>query len=279
MKAWICRIACISPFLLGASGTWAQGNTAPSDSGVTMQSKDSQERLDAMSRTPTWGHPDLYGEFAGMQRYGAGNYKAAMKYFLIGARFADKLSQLSIGLMYLNGEGVQKDPVAAFAWVALAAERKYPKFLDTRDAIWAGLDVAQREQAKAMVERLYPEYGDATAKPRLANRMRWARTQLTGSLLGGQIGPIASVTPAQFFNGSNLPGSSGGARMPDCGADTMAGLPITGCGVLANVKWYWNPKSYFEERDAEMTGTVTVGQLQQLTAKGDNTAPAPQKQK
>lgn len=263
MKPGIRQAFCLGVGLLAAGTAWAQQDASPA--GVSMKDTDSQRLLNAMERTPTLGHPDLYGEFTGMQRYAAGNYKAAMKYFLIGARYADKLSQLSIGLMYLNGQGVKKDPVAAFAWIALAAERKYPKFLATRDAVWAGLDAAQREQARALVEKLYPEYGDATAKPRLATQLRLARSRLTGSMLGAQIGPMASLTPAEF---------KGEGAMPECGADTIAGLPITGCGVLDNVKWYWSPRDYFRERDAEMSGTVTVGQLRQ--APDTNTA-APRK--
>lgn len=258
MELWTRRITCLAIGVLAAGTALAQESVPPPPEAVTMGSKTSRDLLGAMSRTPTVGHPDLYGEYVGMQRYAAGDYTAAMRYFLIGARFADKLSQMSIGLMYLNGEGVEKDPVAAFAWIALAAERKYPKFLATRDAIWAGLDTTQREQAKAMVEELYPQYGDATAKPRLATRMRWARAQSSGSYLGAQIGPIASLTPAELFRNSTLPA---------CGASTMGGLPITGCGILADVKWYWDPKEYFEERDAEMTGTVTVGKLQRMQGK------------
>ena len=91
--------------------------------------------LAAMDHTSTYGHPDQFNEFAGMHRYVAGDYAGAMKYFKEAARYADKLSQLSIGLMYLNGQGVARDPVAAFAWTAIAAERKYPQFLATRDAI------------------------------------------------------------------------------------------------------------------------------------------------
>ncbi|MBD8871218.1 sel1 repeat family protein [Rhodanobacter sp. DHB23] len=251
MKPWICRIASLGIGLLAATAANArQQHAAPPED---MQDKPSRDLLDAMGNTPTYGHPDLEGEFAGMQHYAAGDYQAAMKYFLVGARFADKLSQMSIGLMYLNGEGVKKDPVAAFAWIALAAERKYPKFLATRDAVWAGLDAAQREQAKALVEQLYPEYGDASAKPRMIKHMRWDMTHLTGSYLGAQIGPIASITPAELFHDG---------PMPACGANTIAGLPMTGCGNLADAKWYWDPAEYFKERDAEMTGTVTVGKLQ-----------------
>ena len=68
--------------------------------------------LTAMNNASTWGHPDLFGEFAGMRLYSEGHYKAAMKYFKYGARYADKLSQLSIGLMYENGRGVGADPTS-----------------------------------------------------------------------------------------------------------------------------------------------------------------------
>jgi len=205
-----------------------------------------QDVLDAMSNSSTWGHPDEYGEFNGVQRYAKGNYKAAMKYFLIGARYADKLSQLSIGLMYLNGEGVQKDPVTAFAWVAIAAERKYPQFIATRDRIWAQLDAQQREQAKAVIEKLYPEYGDAAAKRRMALVLRRNRSQQTGSYLGFGGDSVVSVAP-------------GG--MPACGAKTIDGAPMTGCGNLY-VGWRWDPKTYFEVRDGAWTGTVRVGKLE-----------------
>ena len=65
-----------------------------------------QKTLRAMNDASTWYHPDLFGEFAGVHRYAHREYAGAMKYFLIGAYYADKLSELSIGLMYLNGEGV-----------------------------------------------------------------------------------------------------------------------------------------------------------------------------
>ena len=220
--------------------------------------------LDAMSNSSTWGHEDEYGEFNGMQRYAAGNYQGAMKYFLIGARYADKLSQLSIGLMYLNGEGVEKDPATAFAWIAIASERKYPQFLATRDALWAQLDATQRKQAKADIEKLYPEYGDPTAQRRMANQLRWNEMEFTGSMLGFGHDSVSSLTPAQFFRGT----PNGGA-MPACGGNTIGGAPITGCGNLY-ADWRWNPKVYFKVRDAEWTGKVTVGALQPV----DSTAPS-----
>ncbi len=240
----ICTVLCA----LAAASAAASTNDKP---GTTIKDKQSQDVLAAMNRSSTWGHPDEYGEFTGMQRYAAGNYAAAMKYFLIGARYADKLSQLSIGLMYLNGEGVQKDPVTAFAWIAIAAERKYPQFLATRNAVWAQLDARQREQAKTKLEDLYPEYGDPTAKRRMTLVLRWNRSQLTGSYLGFGSESVTSLTPEQF---------TGNGPMPACGARTMGGAAITGCGNI-NASWRWDPKQYFAARDGEWTGKVSVGAM------------------
>jgi hypothetical protein len=261
MKQFRQRTFCVFIFTLAASAASATGNqptTAP------LQDSQSQAVLAAMNNTSTWGHPDQYGEFTGMQRYAAGNYKAAMKYFLIGARYADKLSQLSIGLMYLNGQGVHRDPVTAFAWIAIAAERKYPQFLATRDAVWAQLDASQREQARALVEKLYPKYGDATAKRRMALMLRWARTEMAGSYLGFGSDSVASVTPGQFFQDNPHPKFMGHAP-PACGAKTIGGAPMTGCGNVY-VAWRWDPRQYFKARDGEWMGMVSVGGLKQVDA-------------
>lgn len=248
-QRFLCAVICG----LAATDTCTAASDKPT---ASIQSKQSQEVMAAMDHSSTWGHPDEYGEFTGMQRYAAGNYKAAMKYFLIGARYADKLSQLSIGLMYLNGEGVQKDPVTAFAWIAIAAERKYPQFLATRDAVWAQLDAQQREQAKAKLNELYPEYGDPTAKRRMTLVLRWNRSELTGSYLGFGSDSVTSLTPQQF---------SGTGPMPACGAKTIGGAAMTGCGNL-NASWRWDPKQYFAARDGEWTGKVSVGAMTKVDA-------------
>ena len=253
MNALRQRLICAAVCSLMAATAAAASGEKPA---LPLQDKTSQEVLTAMSNSSTWGHPDEYGEFTGMQRYADGNFKAAMKYFLIGARYADKLSQLSIGLMYLNGQGVKKDPVAAFAWVAIAAERKYPQFLATRDALWAQLDTTQREQAKALLEKLYPEYGDRTAKRRMALVLRWNRSELTGSYLGFGADSVISLTPEQFL---------GKGAMPACGAKTIGGAAMTGCGNLY-ASWRWDPKQYFKARDNEWKGTVSVGKMEQVDA-------------
>ena len=199
-----------------------------------------------MNNASTWGHPDLFGEFAGMRLYSEGHYKAAIKYFKYGARYADKLSQLSIGLMYENGRGVEQDSVTACAWLALASERKYPSFIATRNRVCEALTPAQHDQAVAVLEKLMPEYGDAVAKKRMARALEIAKTQATGSRLG-------------FDSGVTTIGVNKGG----CGGPTVADAPIAGCGSTDFWSpWRWDPKKYFTARDARWRGVVTVGSVE-----------------
>lgn len=227
-------------------------STATPPAPVVARPKDSAEVdriITAMNNTSTWGHPDLFGEYAGMRLYSEGHYKAAIKYFKYGARYADKLSQLSIGLMYENGRGVAKDPVTACAWLALAAERKYPSFIATRNRVCEALTPAQHDQAVAVLDKLLPEYGDKVAKKRMVMALNLAKTETTGSRLGFDSG-IQTVGVNQ-----------------SCGGPTVAGAPQTGCGSNNFWSpWRWNPKQYFAQRDAQWRGTVTIGALEQKHA-------------
>ncbi|WP_019465959.1 tetratricopeptide repeat protein [Dyella japonica] len=226
---------------------------------ASMEDPASREVLAAMGRTSTWGHPDEFGEFAGMRYYADGNYAKAMEYFRLGARYADKLSQLSIGLMYLHGEGVERDPATAYAWLSLAAERGYPRYVATRDELWKTLDAAQRAQATATLAQLSVVYGDAVAKPRMAKELRQAKGEMTGSYLGFGASSVETLTRAQFAAANPGLGFAFGADpMPACGAKSIDGAPITGCGYLY-VAWRWDAKEYFRIRDAVWTGTVKVG--------------------
>lgn len=209
-----------------------------------------ERTITAMNNASTWGHPDLFGEFAGMRLYSEGHYKSAIKYFKYGARYADKLSQLSIGLMYENGQGVDKDPVTACAWVALAAQRKYPKFVETRNRVCEALTPAQHDKAVAVLNKLLPEYGDKVAKHRMAVALRLAKMQTTGSRLGFDSG-ITTVSTNPNCGGPTI--NSGGTEVPQAGcSSTNFWSP-----------WRWDPKKYFSTRDAQWSGTVTVGSLQQ----------------
>lgn len=213
--------------------------------------------LHAMGHASTWGHPDEAGEYAGMRAYSQGNYAEALKQFRQGARYADKLSQLAIGLMYLKGQGVHKDPVTAFAWVAISAERKYPQFLATRDRIWATLDADQREQARQKVAELYAEYGDKVAKQRMRNELAYYKTQITGSMLGYDSGIWHMRTQDDACSGNDL----------------NSGILIPGCNVDVYADWRMDPDLYFQVKDAQWRGNVVVGELKDTHESGSD-APA-----
>lgn len=235
-----------------------------------------REILKAMGKASTRGHPDLFGEFAGMQNLFRGNYAQALKYFKIGARYADKVSQYSIGMMYFNGRGVHKDPATACAWLALAAQRKYARFVQAHHFMCASLTPAQRSQAAAVLATLLPQYGDAVAKQRMALALANDRRALTGSHVGHDFGVI-SAPPPSFVGGTNNSDSCGDTVM-HLGA---VNIPSS-CGRYNPA--LLDPHTYFAARDAQFKATVTVGPLQDTTASGsgtraeqsgDNPTPAP----
>lgn len=206
-----------------------------------------QKALRAMANTSTWFHPDLFGMTAGMRRYAHKDYAGALKYFEVGAYYADKLSQLCLGLMYMNGEGVNKDPVTAYAWLDLAAERDYPEFAATRDGLKTQLSPEQLAQALEVRRTLAERYGDAVAKPRMVLQLRQGQMQMTGSRTGFDSGMNHLATKA------------------DCGPALVIGgrtMPQAGCGGDIYAKENWEPSQYFASRDREWKATVTVGSVE-----------------
>ena len=222
---------------------------------------DVQKTLRAMADASTWYHPDLFGEFAGMRRYAHHDFAGALKYFKVGAYYSDKLSQLSIGLMYMNGEGVPKDLPTAYAWLAVAAERKYPEFEATRDSVKAQLSPQQLAQAEKIRSTLEAKYGDQVAKHRLVVQLNQGRMQITGSHTGFDFG-------ISQLNTGNCSGPA-----IDVGGEALAKSGCGGSSMFA--KWRWDPKSYFAARDARWKATVSVGTLNDVGAAADKSKAEP----
>lgn len=129
-------------------------------------------------------HPDLADRKLGMEAYGRGNYDYAARYFHWAARFADKPSQAMLGSMCWDGKGVPQDRALAYAWMDLAAERRYPQLLAFRERYWEVMNEDERKRALEVGQGIYAEYGDAVAKPRLEVWMRRGLLQVTGSRTG-----------------------------------------------------------------------------------------------
>ncbi|QKK03311.1 MAG: sel1 repeat family protein [Pseudomonadota bacterium] len=134
--------------------------------------------------------------------YAAGMHETALMHYLEAARWADKFAQYNVGVMHLRGEGTEFDPVRAWAWLELSAERDYPQFVETADDLYAMLDEQQRQQARAIYEQeLVPRYGDAVKVPRVQRAMRRELRGATGSRTGSQ-GFLSMLT---VYDGSGVP--------------------------------------------------------------------------
>lgn len=130
------------------------------------------------------GHPDMKFRQWGMDALQRGDAEAAMDNFRKAARYADKPAQGLLGEMYWYGVKRAADPVMAFAWMDVAAERGYPLMLELRDKYWAALPLEQHDVARAQALRLRDEYGDAAARPRLAAELQRGKRAMTGSRTG-----------------------------------------------------------------------------------------------
>lgn len=188
-------------------------------------------------------HPDLENRGRGWAAYNRGDHAEAMTFFQRAARYADKPSQGMVGEMHWNGDGVPRDPVLAYIWMDLAAERGYEGFTVLRERYWNALDDAQRAQAVSRGQAVYAEFGDAVAKPRIAAVLRRASRQVTGSRVG----------------------MTGNLRIVIAGP---GGVPQTIDGSQYYAEKFWDPESYQAWQDAvwkkPLQGRVDVGDVEPL---------------
>ena len=115
--------------------------------------------------------------------------------FRKAAWYGDKASQAIVGEMMWAGKGTERDQVMALVWMDLAAERGYPRFVNTRNGYWNALSPAERQLARDRVENAYAEYGDAVTAPRIARVLRRERSKMTGSRVGSQTSQVEIIVP------------------------------------------------------------------------------------
>jgi hypothetical protein len=196
-------------------------------------------------------HPDLRFRLHGLGAMKKKEYEDAFKFFQRAAFYGDKPSQGMVAEMYWNGQGTEKDPVLAYAWMDLAAERGYRGFLGLRERYWNSLDARQREHAIEQGQAIYARYGDAAAEPRLAAQLRRGRKQVTGSRTGFA-GNLQILVPGP-----------GGVESID--------------GTRFYDERYWDPGQYRQWHDSiwaePRVGKVNVGEVEQVESRIPATAP------
>lgn len=67
----------------------------------------------------------------GYQAASKGLYKVALAEFQKAAEKGDARAQYSLGVMYLDGIGTQKDKKEAMRWLKKAADQKHPLAIET----------------------------------------------------------------------------------------------------------------------------------------------------
>jgi TPR repeat protein len=96
------------------------------------------------------------------------DYRSAMSLYLVMAEGNDAYAQYRIALMYANGQGVRRDPVAASRWYRRAAESGDPKAQNALGNVFdKGLGVKQDMREAARWYRLAAERGYALAQRNL----------------------------------------------------------------------------------------------------------------
>lgn len=87
------------------------------------------------------------------------DYTQAFQLYSTAARWGHKGSQYVLGELYLQGKGVAKDPVMAYAWLEVASEAPDREFAKARNKAEKSLSDAQKTQAQAMADQLASSYG------------------------------------------------------------------------------------------------------------------------
>lgn len=191
-------------------------------------------------------HPDMLNRKRAMEELERGKPESAAEYFKRSAHYADKQSQAAYAEMLWEGRGVPQDKAAAYAWMDLAAERNDEIFLVFRERYWNTLSEAERQQALAVGQEIYAQYGDDVAKPRIERVLKKALQKITGSRVGF-VGNLTIMIPGM------IPGPGG-----------MIAID----GAHYYDKRFWEPEQYWAWQKAVLEsakeGKVIVGDLKQI---------------
>jgi hypothetical protein len=131
--------------------------------------------------------------------YDRANYERAFSiYHDELAPLGDKYGQYMVGFMYLAGNGVPEDRVAASAWYRLAAERGTRESVRARDRLVKALDAEQKSESDRMFIELRKEYGDLALMMEAACIDQKLLQERTGSRLSASSSPLLIVRPGHI---------------------------------------------------------------------------------
>jgi hypothetical protein len=163
--------------------------------------------------------------------YDTGNYRKARKEYELLARLGSKYGQYKLSVMHILGQSYDQDPVEAWAWAAVAAERNYGSLKKHADGIWSQLSEDQRMQAQSLFTERMKEYSDHSVTQRL---YAFSSSRLNNERIGRGVLPesfISVSSPCYTPGGSTLGVAGGASNVDTSGGAAAGGIPGGGNGL------------------------------------------------
>jgi hypothetical protein len=112
------------------------------------------------------------------------------------APIGDKYGQYMVGLMYLTGQGVDEDTVAASIWFRLAAERGIKEFVQISNQHMNSLDAEETALSDQQFIQLRKKYGDLALLMKAVKVDYEILRTRTGTRLSGDSTMVTIVDPS-----------------------------------------------------------------------------------
>lgn len=216
---------------------------------------------DARFNTPASdGRPGVKFFTLGVQAFKQGDYRHAIDMYKVAASWAYKPAEYNLGVMYFKGQGAPVDRPLGAAWMVLAAERGDAPYVKARDLMVTVLTKGEFARTDELWNELKPTYGDKVALRRAKAQWAWAKSQQTGSRVGGQAGnlQIGVLNDGHTPKGVGMDGKS--ASVAANGFSLMQGGSVDGSVAYREFQQSANP--YDPAFRKNRAGTVTVEPLQ-----------------
>ena len=207
------------------------------------------------------GRPGVKFYKQGMAAYHRGDIKHAIYMLKLAAYWAYAPAAYNLGVMYFQGEGgVPVDRPLGTAWMFIAAERGAPDYISARHMLVTKLGYGERTKAYELLQQLQPKYGNKSAMQRAKAQWAFARSEKTGSRVGGTVGELyVGTSNAPDFRGGNAL-ATGKATFLRAGWGYMPAGSMDGSVAYGQFLKSGNPYDpvFLKNR----TGTATVGPLE-----------------
>jgi len=123
----------------------------------------------------------------------AEDYEQAFGLYQTAAEWGHKGAQYVLGELYAQGKGVARDPVAAYAWLEVAAESPDREIRKARTAAGKTLTPEQKAQAESMAQKLALAFGSEAAgvvcrkEPRVGSNIKVVNCYHNNTTAGGDL--------------------------------------------------------------------------------------------